>query len=162
MPLPKLPQVVWLLQAVLMQLPSQQMALVPHGEALVQAVQTWLLQMGVGLAQVPLCRVPPQPSGICPQVLPCATRVVGVQVEQQAVPLAHLESLVEPSGIEVLQKMALARLVVLAKMAPVKSASIRRAPLRLALVTFAPSRFAPFRLARERLQPVQSRLGGAV
>jgi hypothetical protein len=69
--------------------------------------------------------------------------------------------LTEPPGILVRQKMALYRLVLLAKVAPVKSVSTKQAPLRLALVKMVPLRSAPLRLARLRLQPVQSRLGGA-
>ncbi len=77
-------------------------------------------------------------------------------------PLPQPELLGEPSGMVVLQKMALARLVLLANVAPLKLASTRHAPLRLALVKLAPRRSAPRRFAREMLQPVQLRLLGAV
>ena len=86
---------------------------------------------------------------------------MATQVEQHSVPLWHPESLTQPSGMVVLQKMAFARFVFFAKVAPVKSASIRQAPLRFALVKLAPMNVAPRRFARLRLQPVQSRFGGA-
>jgi hypothetical protein len=78
------------------------------------------------------------------------------------VPRPHPVLLTEPSGIRVRQMTAFARLVVLAMIAPVRSASIRQAPLRFAFVRFAPRRLALRRLAREILQPVQLRSGEAV
>jgi hypothetical protein len=59
----------------------------------------------------------------------------------------------------VLQKMALARFVFLANVAPVKSAPTRQEPLRLALAKFTPRALTPRRLALERLLPVLSELG---
>ena len=63
--------------------------------------------------------------------------------------------LTDPSCMIVLQNVALARFVLFANVAPVKSEPIRHVPLRLARVKLAPRALMPFRLARETLHPVQ-------
>ena len=117
-----------------------------------------LAQIGVAVRpHVPQERIPPQPSAtLAPQALRLSQVPAVHVVWQQAVPLPHPELLIEPFGILVLQKIALERLVELAKVASVKSALTRQAPLRLARVKLTPVRSASRRLARERLQRVQS------
>ena len=79
-----------------------------------------------------------------------------MHVGQHSVPLPQPELFTEPLGMVVRQKMALARFVLLAMVAPERLALTRHDPLRFALVRLAPLRFAPRRLARLILHPVQS------
>ncbi len=108
----------------------------------------------------PLGQAPHVPIAVLQQ--PLGHRWPASHVGQHAVPLWQPLLLTEPSGMMVRQKIALYRLVLLAKVASVKSASTRQAPLRLARVKLTPVRSAPPRLARERLQRVQSSGSGAV
>jgi hypothetical protein len=121
-------------------------------------VQDLLLQVCPGQSstpqQLPVTQRPAQ------QRCPGGQGLVASQAGQHSVPRPHPLLLIEPSAIRVRQKTALARLVLLAIVAPNKSASIRHDPLRLALVRLAPRRLAPRRFARLMLQPVQS--GGVV
>ena len=85
-----------------------------------------------------------------------------MHVGQHSESLPHPELLTVPSGMIVRQNVALARFVVLANVAPVKSALTRHDPLRFATDKVAPRALTPRRLARLMLHPVQLRFSNAV
>jgi hypothetical protein len=83
---PQAPQ-LWVSEAVLTQVPAQQVPLAPPPSLQLPPEPGWqvpLLQVWQ-VGQLPHESVPPQPSGTDPQVAPCAAQLVGVQ----QTPLLH-------------------------------------------------------------------------
>ena len=84
----------------------------------------------------------------------------GAHVSQQAVPLAQSRLLVLPSGIVVLQKIAVPVFVPVSlapvRFAPTKQVLSRLAAVKLAFVSVAPERLALPRLTALKLPPVRS------